>query len=113
MSATGNPNTADFLDMMPSTVTVEPFASSDTYGAPVYGPLVSYRCHVSNKASYIRGPSGEMIVTKGAIWIACASDAFTAKARLTLPNGAKPILLAINGAQDETGTDIGTRVDFG
>lgn len=113
MSATGNSNTDDFLDMLRSIIKVEPYLSSDQYGGPVFGPAVPYRCHVSNVTGYIRGPNGELIATKGKVWIACASSAINPKSRITLPGGGQPLILAVNGAQDETATDLYTRLDFG
>ena len=103
---------ADFADMMPSVVKVAPRLNSDQYGAATYGTDVPYKAHVSNKAGYIRGPQGELIATKGRIWLNCQTP-FPPTSRVTLPDGTTPPILAVNGAEDETGEQQFTRVDFG
>ena len=111
--AAQNPNTAAFLDLMPSSVTVEPFLSSNTFGQASYGPAKTYRAHISNKSVLVRGPEGETIVARGQVWLA-TSDDIGSKDRVTLPGtGGIIIILNVDAGQDETGVNLYTRLDFG
>ena len=103
---------ADFLDLMPSTITVEPFTSRDSYGAAVYGTAVSYRAHVFYKNHFVRGTDGELIAARGIIWIATA-NVISVNDRITLPDGTKPDLLSVGAAQNESGETLYQRVDIG
>ena len=102
----------DFLSMMPSVVKVAPLVSTDTYGVPTYGPDVPYKAHIANKSSFIRGPNGETIVTKGTVWMNCTVP-LPDTSRITFPDGSTPPILMVNQAQDETGDTQFTRIDFG
>lgn len=110
MSASGG--ISDFLDLMPLTVTVEEFASNDTFGARTYAVPASFRARVVYKNHYVRGPSGELVAASGMIWVATAAI-FTDKARVTLPDGQQPQILMVAGVTDETGGILYVRVDFG
>lgn len=108
-----SPDIAEFLDLMPSTVSVEPFLADDRFGKPSYGPVKTYPAHLSNKSCLVRGANGETVVAKGSIWIG-TGDPIDDKARITLPNKTAPVsILAVNGGDDETGLTLYTRVDFG
>lgn len=98
---------------MPSRVTVYRLTGRDKYGAPSYGKGTPYRAHISNKSTMIRGANGELVATKGTVWMATESKNVSAKDKVVLPDGSIPIILDVNGAADETGLDLYTRLDMG
>lgn len=103
---------ADFLDLMPLTVTVAPFVSRDSYGVATYGTARPYRARVNYKQHYIRKSEGEMVPARGMVWLA-TSDAISVNDRVTLPDGTTPLILESNGETDETGDTLYVRLDFG
>lgn len=101
----------DLLDLMPNTVTVQPFVSRDSYGAASYGSPVSYRARVNYKTHNILGSDGQLILSNGTIWMAC-DDPMTADDRVTLDDGSTPVILKVVRETDETGLAVYTRVDW-
>ena len=102
----------DFRDICTASVGVSRLLGRDKYGTPSYGPVSNFAAHVSNKSTMIRGANGELIATKGAVWMDPASG-ITAVDKMILPDGSVPVILAVNSAQDEAPDDVYTRVDFG
>lgn len=101
---------ADWLDMMPATVSVARFQSRDAYGAPTFAAAVNYRARVDFRTRLVRGPNAEMVVARGRAWLATV-DAITAEDRVTLPDGSVPIILQVNQVPDEAGP-LYTSLDF-
>lgn len=107
-----NPNTADFLDMLPSTVMVAPYIARDRFGAASYGPAVGYPAHIADQETLMRGPQGETIVVQKVAWLG-TDHKFSTLDQVTLSDGSTPIILAINAAEDETATALYTKIGFG
>ena len=98
---------AEFLQLMPATVLVAPFASQDQFGAAAYGADVSYQCRISIRDEYVRSKDGREIAARGKIYLPVTSAAaFTTRDRVTMPAGyvpANPPILDVQPEQDETG----------
>lgn len=94
---------ADWLDLMPATVTVQPFVSRNADGVPTFSPAVAYRARVSNKQQLVRDMAGDMVVARGVAWLA-TTDALTVYDRYTLADGSTPKILSVDSTPDEKGT---------
>lgn len=102
----------DFLPLMPLTIKVEPFLSRDKYGVAQYDEPVYYQARVNYKSNFIRGKDGEVVPSRGQMWVGTA-ELITVKDRLILPDGSEPQLLDVNGETDENGTILYRRIDLG
>lgn len=102
---------ADWLDLMPATVTVQTFVGRDSYGTASYGSPITFSARVTYKNDYIRVATGEQVVSRGHIWIATVEDV-TVQDLITLPDGTTPPLLAVEQIADESGP-LYTKVYFG
>lgn len=94
---------SDFLDLMPDTVTVEPFAGRDGYGKPTYGAPVQVRARVSYKPQIVHGTDGKEVVARGAVWLASVSTDVSTEDRLTLPGGEAVRIVSVEKHSDGSG----------
>lgn len=77
-----------------STVTVEPYSSVDEDGQPTYGAGVAYDAFVAHKSVKVYAPDGLEVVSSSQVYL--DEDAVvTSSARITLPDGTKPRILAV------------------
>lgn len=93
-----------WADMMPHTVTIEPWQSIDEYGAPTYGVAVVYRARVQAKIRKIVTAQGEEVVSTITCYIAGLE--ITPRDRMTLPNQFspnQPKILGVGLISDEAG----------
>lgn len=95
-----------FSDLMPDTVTVEPYLGNVSgYATPVYGAAVSYRCYIQSKVKLVRDGRGQERVSTVQIYL----DRYVAidpRARITLParfSPRQPVVVAIEQHSDESG----------
>lgn len=95
---------------MTQTVQVEPFVSRDAYGKATFGAAVSYRARVNFKTHFVRNNDAEQVVARGTAWLATSAN-ITVNDRITLPDGSHPLLLDVNGENDEAGP-LYVRLDF-
>ena len=101
----------EWLDLMPAEVVVETYISSDSYAKPVFAtPSNTYRARVVYKTRRMLSPSGEVIVSRGIVWLATV-DPVSDKDRITLPDGTQPLILNVDQVPDENGP-LYTRLDF-
>lgn len=94
---------SDFLDFCPHSITVEPFASVDQYGAYTYGAPVVYRARVQGKNQVITNMMGEEAVSTIQVYL---NGTVTPQDRVTLPAPfvpTQPNILAIQRVSDESG----------
>lgn len=101
----------DWSDLMPLTVTVQPFVSRTPYGTPSYASPASYAARVNYKAHDIRRPDGQVVTARGMVWLASA-DQIAADSLVTLPDGSTPLILESAAVTDETGGILYVRLDF-
>jgi hypothetical protein len=86
---------AELDDLMPDTVTFEPFASEDGYGARSYGAAKTVRCRVEQLAKLVRNEHGREVVSNSRLImkpLAMDGSSYTPtiKDRFTLPAGYAP-----------------------
>lgn len=101
----------DLADLMPSTIYIASYVSSDAYGKALHGTPVAARARVTHKPTAIRNWAGEQVIARGVVWAATA-DAFGPRDLLTLPDGSEPPVLAADRPEDENG-DRHLKVYFG
>lgn len=92
----------EFLELMPATVSIYPFASRDSYGKPAYGSPTNYRARVLYKPVKVRAPDGQTIVARGVVWLA-GTPVLSPQDKMILPDGSEPPILAIDMVPDENG----------
>lgn len=93
---------SDWFDLMPDTITVEPFLSRDSYGVPSYSASTNYKSRVIQKPTRVLAANGEEVVAKGVIWVG-ASPGITAEDRITLPDGSTPPIISVSSIPDDSG----------
>ncbi len=105
----------EWLDMMPHTVTLEPFSDRDDYGKPIYGTAATYRARVVYKTEMIidqRIGAAELETTSnGHIWFGPPTTnlhsgtppTVTAEDKVTLPDGSTPNIMRVDRFPDEYG----------
>ena len=102
---------AAFLDLMPSSVTVYPVATTDAYGLNTFGAGVVTRCRVQETGRVVKNADNEDIYEVGTI-IFYGTPTITTKSKIVLPSGAVPLIISVQVYNDDTGTNH-TSVSFG
>ena len=102
---------AAFLDLMPSSVTVSPVATTDAYGLNTFGAGVVTRCRVQETGRVVKNADNEDIYEVGTI-IFYGTPTITTKSKIVLPSGAVPLIISVQVYNDDTGTNH-TSVSFG
>jgi head-tail adaptor len=94
-----------FLSFMDSTVTVSTRSGHSNYGEATYSTSsATYRARIVEKPGFIREAAGETIQFSHTLWIrSTGSVSITATDRITLPDGTKPPIVAVERIPDEDG----------
>lgn len=95
-----------WLDLMPDTVTVEPYSSQNKYGEESYGAAVSYRARCVGKVVKVTDMNGNERVSTVTTYLNAAPTSLTVRDRITLPSRftvTTPEILAIGLVPDESG----------
>lgn len=100
----------DFLDMMPSSISVGVFGGRSDDGTPIYATPVSYRCYIDNNVRNTIGGDGQLVAARGTVYVDTA-DVISANDQVTFPDGSVPVILNVNQLSDETGP-CGTVIMF-
>lgn len=79
-----------FSGLLPDSVTIEPYTSSDGYGAAQFGSGVTYRARIEWGPKDVKNTQGEEVVSNARIFIATA-NAIDTRSRITLPAGRGPV----------------------
>lgn len=78
------PITSYLMDMVPDTVSVEPYLSTDAYGKVTYGPSTEYRTRVLGRTKMVLGYDGKERLS-GATVVFMGEYGLTVNDRFTLP----------------------------
>lgn len=92
-------------DMMPDTITIEPFISRDAFGSSTYGAAVSYQARVQGKNKIIRTRDNVQAVSTIQVYIDSV-PAVSPDDRVTLPSRfspTQPPILSVQPVGDEAG----------
>lgn len=95
----------EFVDLMPASITVEPYAAQDEYGTESYGAAVTYKAHIQGKTIKKISFSGEERVSNFQCYLNTAT-AISPRDRVTLPSGyspQQPPIIAVGRHMDENG----------
>lgn len=94
---------AEFLTLMPSTITVATQASRAADGHVTYSTATStYRCRIVKANQNIRGADGTWVMVGWIAWVA-STGYLSVQDKYTLPDGTSPPVLAIETITDEDG----------
>ena len=97
---------ADYLDMMPHTVAVYPWASASMYGEATYSTSgTTYSCLIQDKFMNIVNLQGEDVTVTTVVHVASTTP-LEATAKYVLNNGSttmEPTLASISRLYDEDG----------
>jgi len=103
---------AEFLTLMPSTISVYEFVTFDNYGDPSYSTAVTkYRCRVEYDPTVMRNQLGQEIVSNITTFVASTSELNTLS-RYVLPDGSTGIVQSIAVQWDDEGVHHNV-VNFG
>jgi len=100
-----------FLDLMPHTITVEPFLSRGEYGEPGYGAPTTHRALVTQRQKLVRSSDGRELLAQTVVNIA-GPVTIGSQDRITLPDNTMPPVLAVQSFADETGSVHSVEVAF-
>ena len=94
---------ADFLDLCPHTVTLEPLSTHDVYGAPSFGTSVSHTALIMQESKLVRAADGREVVSGTQVYIPSSSASVAEQDRLTLPDGSQPEIIRVSTFSDDDG----------
>ena len=92
----------DFLDCMPSTVTLEANTGLDKYGQRLYAAGTPPPARVQEKTERVAIASGEEVLARGRVYLGEITGVTTGY-RITLPDSTTPEILAVSKVNDEDG----------
>lgn len=103
---------AEFLTMMPSTVTIYAKTAMDAYGKMSYsGSGTAVRCRIQETGRVVRSPDGRDVYETGTI-IFYGSPTISEDSKIVLPDGTSPLILSVTNHNDDIGANHIT-VSFG
>ena len=103
---------AEYLGVMPSTVTVYPVASTDAYGKMTFNATgVATRCRIQETGRVVTTPDNRNVFEVGTI-IFYGTPSITTESKIVLPDGSSPLILSVRVYNDEFGAHH-TTVSFG
>lgn len=96
---------ADWLDLMPFTVTYEAVATRDEYGKVLtYADSVDYRARVTYKHMRVASrAAGQDVISSIQAWLNGVISTINVDDRFTLPDGTTPLIVSWDLATDEVG----------
>ena len=101
-----------YLDLMPSTVTIYGKSSVDAYGKVTYpasGTVV--RCRIQETGTVVKTADDRNVFEVGSIFF-YGTPTITTESKIVLPDGSSPLILSIRVHNDESGPHH-TTVSFG
>lgn len=94
---------AEFLSLMPSTVTVYPLASRNADGHTTFGTTgVTYRARVAYVPHTVHLADGRIQASEGIAWLASTTP-LSIQSKYVLPDGSVPIVYAVENIPDQDG----------
>lgn len=101
-----NPTVNEWADMMPQTVTIEPWVSYKGGGSDSnYGDSEPYQCRIEMGNHLVVNNQSQTVVSRGMIFL-MSTTVIGSKDRVTLPAGYVPRippLITVDVEDDETG----------
>lgn len=78
------------LDLLPDSVTIEPYTGADGYGAPQFGAGVVHRARIEWGPKNVLNAQGQEVVSGARIYLD-RTTALDSRSRVTLPAGRGPV----------------------
>lgn len=101
-----------FLDLMPSTITIYPMASSDAYGKRTFSATgTTVRCRIQERDQRYTTERNEDYQAVGTI-ICYGTPSIDLDSKVVLPDGTQIMILSIVHHNDESGAHH-TSISFG
>lgn len=93
----------EFLELMPSTVSISTRTAHNNYGEATYSTVVTkYRARVVAAPRFVRTASQEVVEIATEVWVA-STKAIDTKAKITLPDGTTPPIVTADTYPDQFG----------
>ncbi len=92
----------EFEDLMRDAITLERAGAKDLQGKASYATAESLKCRLVRRNRMVRRADGEMVVSSAQAWVSGAPGV-TVEDRVTLPDGSRPALLAVEQYPDGDG----------
>lgn len=103
---------ADLRALLTQTVTVHPAATPTAYGAAVDGVPYDLPTRVRYRRQELATQAGEAVLSEGFLWLDVDAVVPGVRGKLTLPDGRKTAVVALEPVNDEAGLHH-TKVYFG
>jgi hypothetical protein len=98
------PIETEFLELMPTTVTVFAPTTTDAYGKQSFAATgTEVRCRLQPSDEVMKDADNREVVAKGTI-IFFGTPAVTTQSRILLPDNTVPLVLSVRVHNDDTGT---------
>ncbi|MGE5619538.1 MAG: hypothetical protein ACM3US_09810 [Sphingomonadaceae bacterium] len=92
----------ELLALMTETVAIEPRTGVNAYGEALYGAAVQYKARIVGRIRRVTDSAGSERVSTKTITLGAAA-VVSPFDRLTLPDGSRPVILAVGSYPDESG----------
>ena len=92
----------DFIKWFNTSVSVESAIGVNSYGEVLYGASVVYPALVTYGFKVVRDKDGREVVSSARVYFD-GTVPVSANSRLTMPDGTRPTVIAVNSVPDETG----------
>lgn len=97
------------LALLNQPVVVEPFLATDGRGAASYGPPRTLSSYITGEQKMVRNLDGEEVISHESLFFDATPEALAIrhKDRITLPDGRRPPIIAIQSLRGEgTSMDV-------
>lgn len=93
-----------FQSLMPATITVSTRTTHSLHGTPSYSTSsASYRARIIHKPGFVRTGDRETKEFRTILWVA-STGTLDVSDRITLPDGSRPPVVAVERYPDDDGT---------
>ncbi len=84
---------------------IEPFIKNDGRGKPTYGDARTLACYISGERKMVRDAQGQEVVSMESLFFEGTSEAQAIRSvdRITMPDGKRPPIIAIQPFRGEFG----------
>lgn len=104
---------AEFLTLMPSTVTLYSNSSIDKYGKRAWSASgTDYRCRIEDDNKLLRTESGREVVITGRVYVYGVPASMTTDWKIVLPDGSSPVIHTVTVQNDQSGAHHAV-IEFG
>lgn len=98
--------------LLNQSISLESFASINGYGDCSYNTAATYPARVERRVKVVRSLKGETVVSTACVFLdGSVSLDKLGRDRITLPDGTKPVILAIEDGVDGAGNTVYVEVN--